>query len=114
MNKPPGTVVTRREFPGETTIYRLIPQKWRDLRYAGRLDKNSRGLLILSNDGDMINRIQHPSRRLPKRYLVTVNSLPNEKTLRRRFLEGIELAGDNTIERTDLGDNTFFEYVFSE
>lgn len=61
MNKPVGYVCSRKrqgEFP---TIYELLPEKYRSLKTVGRLDKDSSGLILLTNDGDFAFRMTHPS-----------------------------------------------------
>lgn len=61
LNKPAGYVCSRRaqgEFP---TIYELLPEKYRDLKTVGRLDKDSSGLILLTNDGDFAFKMTHPS-----------------------------------------------------
>ncbi len=94
FNKPRGYVVSKREFPDQPTIYRLLPDELQNLRYAGRLDLDSRGLLLLSNDGAFIQSVSHPGRRLTKRYLVQVDELPPETELRQAFFRGIEDKGE--------------------
>ena len=61
MNKPKGYVVSNSDEKGRKTIYDLLPDEYKSLKYAGRLDKDSEGLIILSNDGDFINNITHPN-----------------------------------------------------
>lgn len=73
LNKPRGYVVTRSDEFSRQTIYDLIPAGASQLRYAGRLDKNSEGLLLLTNDGELINRLTHPARKVEKVYRVQVS-----------------------------------------
>ncbi len=99
LHKPAGYVTSRRGGKNERTIYDLLPANLQALKYAGRLDKESRGLLILSNDGDFLNDVSHPSRagKLLKRYRITVEvpeRLPPESELRDRFLRGIAEGGE--------------------
>ncbi|MFP4568255.1 MAG: pseudouridine synthase [Candidatus Woesearchaeota archaeon] len=69
MNKPPGYVTSTHD-PHEKTIMKLLPQKYKDLNVypAGRLDKDTEGLLILTNDGDFANNIMHPTNNIKKTY----------------------------------------------
>src|SRR5690606_37238412 len=60
LNKPPGYVCSR-EGQGSKTIYKLLPEKYHSLKPVGRLDKNSSGLLLLTDDGELANRLTHPS-----------------------------------------------------
>lgn len=73
MNKPAGYVCSRRrqgEFP---TIYELLPEKYRNLKTVGRLDKDSSGLILLTNDGDFAFRMTHPSFAKTKIYEVELD-----------------------------------------
>lgn len=69
LNKPTDYVCTNRIFPGEKNIFSLLPKN-SNLFSIGRLDKNSRGLIILSNDGDLTYKLTHPSFQHEKIYLV--------------------------------------------
>ncbi len=72
--KPAGYITTSDDEKGRKTIYDLLPESMYNLKPVGRLDKDSTGLLILTNDGDLINELTHPSLKVPKVYLVTVDS----------------------------------------
>ncbi len=72
--KPAGYITTSDDEKGRKTIYDLLPESMYNLKPVGRLDKDSTGLLILTNDGDLINELTHPSVKVPKVYLVTVDS----------------------------------------
>lgn len=72
MNKPVGYVVSRNG-QGSPTIYSLLPLKYHTLKPVGRLDKNSSGLLLLTNDGDLANELTHPSRQKVKVYEIALN-----------------------------------------
>ena len=72
--KPAGYITTCEDEKGRKTIYDLLPENMYNLKPVGRLDKDSTGLLILTNDGDLINELTHPSIKIPKIYLVTVDS----------------------------------------
>jgi pseudouridine synthase len=74
LNKPRGYVVSRSDELGRDTIYKLLPEGAKDLTYAGRLDRNSEGLLLMTNDGDMINRLTHPNFKVEKVYKVETTS----------------------------------------
>lgn len=72
LNKPVGYVVSR-DGQGSKTIYDLMPPEYHHLKPVGRLDKDSSGLLLLTNDGDLANELTHPSRQKTKIYEVTVD-----------------------------------------
>lgn len=73
LNKPAGYVCTHARFEKEKSIFQLLPQKYRSLKIGGRLDKNSEGLVILSDDGDFINQLTHPKFKHEKEYEVILN-----------------------------------------
>ncbi len=75
LNKPHGFVVSRSTQKKQKTIYSILPKSLQTLRYAGRLDKNSRGLLVLSDDGDFIHSITHPRFATLKYYRVQLDKL---------------------------------------
>jgi 23S rRNA pseudouridine2605 synthase len=73
FHKPRGYVCTREDELGRETIYALLPATMRSLHHVGRLDRDSEGLLILTNDGDLSQQLMHPSKTVEKEYLVTSN-----------------------------------------
>ena len=98
MNKPIGYTCTSRRFKDEKNIFSLIGRKER-LFVAGRLDKDSRGLILLTNDGDLAQRITHPSFGHKKDYLVEIESSNlNPEAIIRRFKSGIDIGeGDGLV-----------------
>ena len=74
LNKPVHVVSTASDPQGRTTVIDLVPEQWRGLRLypVGRLDYFSQGLLLLTNDGELANRLTHPRWHLPKTYRVLV------------------------------------------
>ena len=76
FNKPKGYFCTNSDpFDGGKTVFDLLPEPYAKIKLfcCGRLDKNSRGLLILTNDGELANRVTHPSYGIIKRYRVVLN-----------------------------------------
>jgi 23S rRNA pseudouridine2605 synthase len=72
LNKPTGYVCSRNG-QGSSTIYELIPEELHHLKPVGRLDKDSSGLLLMTNDGHLANELTHPSRQKQKVYLVELD-----------------------------------------
>lgn len=70
--KPAGYITTADDEKGRKTIYDVLPKELRHLKPVGRLDKDSTGLLILTNDGELINQLTHPSVKVTKVYTVSV------------------------------------------
>lgn len=73
FNKPAGLVCTAQDELGRETIYDILPPKLQHLKNVGRLDKDSEGLLVLTNDGDLALKLTHPGHKVEKEYLVTLN-----------------------------------------
>ena len=88
--KPAGYITTADDEKGRKTIYDLLPESMSHLKPVGRLDKDSTGLLILTNDGDLINELTHPSIKVPKVYLVSINGKIHQHELE-QLANGIEI-----------------------
>jgi 23S rRNA pseudouridine2605 synthase len=73
LNKPADFLTTRSDERTRKTIYDLLPDDLPNLAHVGRLDKESEGLLLLTNDGDLAFRVTHPKFKLEKEYLVTLD-----------------------------------------
>src|SRR5574344_1615897 len=71
--KPSGYITTSDDEKDRKTIYDILPPQMRELKPIGRLDRESSGLLILTNDGDLIYELSHPSIKVQKIYIVCVN-----------------------------------------
>ena len=71
--KPAGYITSSSDEKGRKTIYDILPEELHHLKPVGRLDRESSGLLILTNDGDLINQLTHPSIKVPKTYIVSVD-----------------------------------------
>jgi 23S rRNA pseudouridine2605 synthase len=74
LHKPPGLVCTRSDENNRATIYELLPSRLHHLAHVGRLDLDSEGLLILSNDGELTQALTHPSHKIEKLYQVTTEN----------------------------------------
>jgi 23S rRNA pseudouridine2605 synthase len=89
LNKPAGVVTTAADPQGRPTVLELVPTEPRVFP-VGRLDYDTEGLLLLTNDGDLAHRITHPSFGVEKEYLAEVDGVPTRATLR-RLREGVDL-----------------------
>lgn len=94
FNKPVGVVTTASDESGRPTVLELV-DPGRRIWPVGRLDMDSEGALILCNDGDLTQRLTHPSHEVPKTYLAEVKGNVKEATLR-RLARGIELEDGPT------------------
>ncbi|MBT4799516.1 rRNA pseudouridine synthase [Akkermansiaceae bacterium] len=74
LHKPAGLVCTRSDENNRATIYELLPPRLHHLAHVGRLDLDSEGLLILSNDGELTQALTHPSHKIEKLYQVTTEN----------------------------------------
>ncbi len=90
FNKPRGYVVSRLGQDNKT-IYDILPNQYRRLNPAGRLDKNSTGLLILSNDGNLIQDLSHPKNNKIKTYIVRLDKDLSQSDLKKINYEGVKL-----------------------
>src|SRR5438094_7485447 len=95
MNKPAGFVSTRSDPHARDTIFDLLPSKFRHLFSIGRLDAQSEGLLILTNDGELAQRLTHPRYKIEKEYEVTLDRRWNP-ALAAKLLRGTYLNGHRT------------------
>jgi len=102
LNKPPGFLCTRKDPLERQTVADLLPREWQHLSSVGRLDRDSEGLLFLTNDGQFSLHLTHPRYGIRKVYRATVEGRV-EPPMLRKFLAGIEDAGETLkAERTRL------------
>ncbi len=89
LHKPPGVVCTADDPQGRPTVVQIVPDDTRVFP-VGRLDHDTEGLLILTNDGDLTHRLTHPSFGVDKEYLAHVEGTPSRGALR-QLRQGVEL-----------------------
>ena len=92
MNKPKGVICTVSDDRGRKTVMDLLPETVGRVFPVGRLDYETEGLLILTNDGDTAYRLTHPTNDVPKTYLARIEGSMTEKDLN-RIRSGVELDG---------------------
>lgn len=103
--KPAGYITTMSDEKGRKTIYDLLPPEAQELKPVGRLDKDSTGLLIMTNDGDFINKLTHPSIKIPKVYRVSVEGKMNMEHLL-KMAKGMEIEP----EKIAYADSAILDY----
>jgi len=102
LNKPKGVLSTCEDPQGRKTVLDLLPSHWQQgqgLHPVGRLDRNSTGALLLSNDGELTLRLTHPRYHLPKTYEVCLNGHPEDEELE-QWRVGMMLDGQKTLPAT--------------
>ena len=95
LNKPAGFLTTRRDERGRPTVMDLLTDLPKSIYPVGRLDLETEGLLLFTNDGAFANRLMHPSHEIEKTYLVWVNGVPSERALE-RLRNGVTIPGGKT------------------
>jgi len=117
-NKPRGVVSTSRDPSGRALVVDLIPQERARLFAVGRLDLHSEGLILLTNDGELANRLTHPRYGIEKTYRVLVAGRPAPEVLD-QLRRGVHLAegvarADRVTVKGQHGKATWLEIVLSE
>ena len=97
LHKPADFVTTRSDELGRKTVYDLLPPNWASkwVFPVGRLDKDSEGLLLMTDDGTWANRLTDPEFHVEKTYRVKLDGKPSASQMR-EFASGIELSGGKT------------------
>ena len=99
LHKPAGFVSTRKDVHARDTIFDLLPKKFSRLFNIGRLDAQTEGLILLTNDGDLAQRLTHPRYKIDKEYELTLDR-PWEPGMAPKLSKGIFLDGQRAkIER---------------
>lgn len=91
LNKPSGFITTKSDERDRATVMELVPDR-PPLTPVGRLDRDTEGLLLFTNDGEVANRVMHPRYQLTKEYVVTTPVKPPESTMR-KVRDGVEIDG---------------------
>ena len=104
FNKPKGYTCSKAD-PYNQVFYDLLPQKFRKYYYIGRLDKESRGLMLLTSKPELVHQFEHPSKEIEKSYLVQLDK-PFDRKLKNKILAGIfewgEFLRTKQLEKSDF------------
>ena len=96
VHKPSGVLSTARDTHGRKTVIDLVPGRGARLYPVGRLDQDSTGIILVTNDGDLAQRLTHPSFEVPRVYRATVHPSPVPEYALRTLREGVELDDGRT------------------
>ena len=108
LHKPKGYVCSRGDTHDRLTIYDLLPPKFQNLHHVGRLDKESEGLLLMTNRGDLSQRLMHPSEGVEKEYEVVVNEAVDPTTVFPKLVKGMMTEeGYAKVERVWAGQSEY-------
>ncbi len=113
FNKPVGYVCSRRAQGDAPTIYELIPEEYQKLKTVGRLDKDSSGLILLTNDGDFAFSMTHPKFHKEKVYEVELDR-PLEPLHQQMISDYGVMLDDGLSSFTVIHDNNIYTVVLSE
>jgi 23S rRNA pseudouridine2605 synthase len=118
VNKPVGVVSTSRDPSGRPRVIDLVPANNARLFAIGRLDLHSEGLILVTNDGDLANRLTHPRYGVQKTYRVVVAGRP-EKDILAKLIKGVHLAegiarAEHVAIKSVRGKSTVLEMVLCE
>jgi 23S rRNA pseudouridine2605 synthase len=114
FHKPPGVICTATDPQGRKTIYDCLPSGFANLKYIGRLDLQSRGLVLLSDYGELVYRLTHPKYQIERSYLVWTSRELSRHAME-SLLSGIDI-GDGEIGKVKdiFIDDGFVELVLTE
>jgi 23S rRNA pseudouridine2605 synthase len=93
VHKPRGVVCSRSDSPQRQIINDLLPREWKNVYTVGRLDRESEGLILMTNDGEFCLRVSHPRYGIRKTYQVTVEGRVGVELLR-QLEKGVRSGGD--------------------
>ncbi|MCH2191944.1 MAG: rRNA pseudouridine synthase [Gammaproteobacteria bacterium] len=121
-HKPEGQICTRKDPKGRPTVFDYLPDipngRWVSV---GRLDINTSGLLLFTNNGELANKLMHPSTGLEREYLVRIRGRATEETIQRLTREGVSVDGKTArfdsvmqADMSDEGSNHWYKVIIRE
>lgn len=112
LNKPVG-YLSSRQAQSAPTLYELLPKQFQHLKTVGRLDKDTSGLILLTDDGDYANQLTHPKYQKEKRYRARLNKFLTERGMA-AINKGVELDDGLSHLNVSMAGEGWYEIVMSE
>ena len=116
FHKPPGCVCTKDDPQGRRTVYDYLPPGYQSFKYVGRLDLQSRGLLLFTDDGELLHRLTHPSFEVPRSYFVWTNR-PLSENAAQKLVDGVDIRdpeNPNAEEEIAYATDVYLENDYVE
>jgi 23S rRNA pseudouridine2605 synthase len=116
FHKPPGCVCTKEDPQGRRTVYDYLPPGYQHLNYVGRLDLQSRGLLLFTDDGELLYRLTHPSYEIKRTYNVWTTKHLSESAAQ-KLVDGVDIRDPedpDSKEDIAFATDVYLENGFAE
>jgi pseudouridine synthase len=118
LNKPAGYLCTAKDTHNRHTVFDLLPKSWPRLYTVGRLDYDTEGLLLLTNDGDFSLHLTHPRYKVAKRYEVLINGILSEPQAKQltsgMWVDDERMKADQVAHVRHLSNQTRFEMILTQ
>ncbi len=116
FHKPAGCVCTKDDPQGRRTVYDYLPPGYSTFKYVGRLDLQSRGLLLFTDDGELLHRLTHPSYEIPRSYYVWTTR-PLSDAAAQKLVDGVDIRDPedpDAQEEIAFATDVYLENGFAE
>ena len=114
FHKPAGCVCTKDDPQGRRTVYDYLPPGYQGFKYVGRLDLQSRGLLLFTDDGELLHRLTHPSYEIPRSYYVWTDR-PLSEHAAQKLVDGVDIREEGAEqEEIAFATDIYLEKGFAE
>ena len=116
FHKPAGCVCTKDDPQGRRTVYDYLPPGYSTFKYVGRLDLQSRGLLLFTDDGELLHRLTHPSYEIPRSYYVWTTR-PLSDAAAQKLVDGVDIRDPEDPEAQEeiaFATDVYLENGFAE
>ncbi len=118
LYKPVGYTCSNSDRHAERLAIELLPKDWPRVFSIGRLDRDSEGLLLITNDGNLAQKLAHPRHKIPKTYEVTIpgslTSVQMEQLQKGMIIDGDRMVADKVFGVRSAGESTVFQMILSQ